>query len=847
MKVIESIPPVCPADVFVCLDVENYYEKGMKAHRPQGTFACLSVTWDGENVYQFYDSGEVKQALRNIKNGVWVFHNALYDLTQLRRYADIEPTFIWDTMLVDQSMTGGLYSHYNLAALSRRWLGEIMEKDTRDHFLGSSKMTAAMKKYAAKDVVKTLRIAELQKKKYENEFAFRAYTEIDEPAIFPVLDMGGIPVDAPGWRDMTKEFSELAKQAELDAGVNVYSSAQVKVKAKQFGYVLQSTGKDILKGLDHPFFRAVEKARMYRKAVSTYGETWLENVEADGKVYSSYRITGALTGRMSCVSGKTILSTSRGDFTIQEYLPEDGDLILTHTGQWKPIKRKIYKGIEDMYQVECYNMSVVQCTLNHQLLTPTGWKKVGELHKEEEVLSDVNFEPIRKQQAEYRKCPASVFGGFPQVWLPTNSRRAWNFLSQCRLYYKNLRRWGAQVFRAHHTNVQGENGRKESHERYDWNGTSKIQGFNLRWSWIFSEKSKWKVHTRASSSYGGSSWIGRITSLLGRSSHQRRQDGQLLGQSSLSNQEGSRSASQEVTKIREIAFMGKMGVWDIEVSDDHSYIAGGLIHHNSSEPNMQNIPARTLPVFRTKFIPSSSKNVIMVSDVSQQEPRILAYESQDEVLISAIINKEDLHLTVAKSIFGDFGKDDKDYDHKRSVGKTINLGTAYGLSEFGLADKLGIPVEKASEFLRQYFTRFRGVFAWISKKRSEARQNGYVTTAVGRRIYINPYNGQHADNNAINSPIQGGAADFTKMWLRKIWELCRKKKIKFPVVAIVHDEIVCDIPKAIRKKFEEEVLMKAFHDTAKTLYRGIPFEAETVSGYSWGVKQNKNEVYEDEE
>lgn len=846
MKILNEIPPVATTDDFVCLDVENFYEKGSKAHRPVGTFASLSITYGDGIVYQIYDEKQIAPTLKNLDKATWVFHNALYDLRKLMLYAKIKPRFIWDTMVVEQSMFGGLYTHYNLGALSRRWLEKVMNKEARDEFMGGTHMTKEMKKYAADDVIETLEIAKLQRKMFESDFAFRAYTEVDEPAIWPLLDMKGIRVDVPGWEKMVVEFTQKAENIQKDLGINVMSAAQVKTKAKEFGYVLQSTGKDILAELDHPFFRSVEEARMYRKASSTYGTKWLTNVEEDGRVYSSYRITGALTGRMSCVSSNTLLRTNRGVFTIKDYDIQNGDHIETHTGDWQPIVRKIYKGKEDMYEVECYNMSVVQCTLNHRLLTPLGWKVVGDLHPNSEVITHVDFEPIRKQQSEYRKGPAPLFGGPPQVWLSADSRRTGNFLSQCRLYYKDLCRWGAKILRTNNPNVPSKNGRKESHEGRDRGGASEVQGIGFRWTWLSDAISERKESSGASSSNGGVSWIGRIASLFGCSSHRRGQNKQFTGQSGTGYEKGSREVTSEISKIRTITYLGKMDVWDIEVANDHSYIAGGLIHHNSAEPNMQNIPARKLPIYRSRFIASEGK-VIMVSDVSQQEPRILAYESQDPVLIDAVKSGEDTHMTVAKSIYGEFDKKDPDYDSKRSVGKTINLGTSYGLSEFGLATKLKITVEAAEKLLRQYFTRFRGVFSWISTKRMEARDKGYVTTAIGRKVYINPYTGYHADNQAINAPIQGGAADFTKVWLRKIWELCRKNKIEYPVVAIVHDEIVCDVPRAIRKMFEVQILMKAFDETAKLLYKGIPFAAETVSGPNWGVKQFHDEAYGDED
>jgi DNA polymerase I-like protein with 3'-5' exonuclease and polymerase domains len=262
-----------------------------------------------------------------------------------------------------------------------------------------------------------------------------------------------------------------------------------------------------------------------------------------------------------------------------------------------------------------------------------------------------------------------------------------------------------------------------------------------------------------------------------------------------------------------------------------------------SGPNMQNIPQRRLPAYRSMFL-ASQGNVIRVSDIHQQEPCILAWHTQDRRLLEAIRNHEDLHLAVAREIFNEPGltKDDKE---QRAVGKMINLGTSYGLTEFGLATKLNISQDEAKAFLNSYFRKFSGVHAWIQMQRQTGFRQGYVKTSLGRRSWLNPYD--HAwENNAINSPIQGGAADFTKIWARKIWEKCNKQGVPYTIVAFVHDENVDDIPRDCLKE-SNRIQKEAFEEAAELLYRGVPFEFESEYGKSWGAKSIAAEAVDIEE
>lgn len=562
MKILNQIPPQLNKGDLVALDVETFGQTKGKIHRPTGTFACLSICSDDKIVYQIYDQKQIPAALKAIDKATWVFHNCLYDLTQLRRFAKIQPRYIHDTMLMDQATNGGMFKTFSLGDLSRRHLNEYMEKDVRTNFETATEMTREMKQYNAKDALKTLKIAKIQVEKYSSEPGLRAYVNEDEPCIFPVLDMAGFPVDKVGWVELIREFQETANRLESELELNVMSAAQVKAYARKNGLMLKDTRAQTLESFkQHPFISKVLEARKYRKAVSTYGIKWLENVDTDGKVYSSYHITGAETGRMS-----------------------------------------------------------------------------------------------------------------------------------------------------------------------------------------------------------------------------------------------------------------------------------------ASNPNMQQIPARRLPQYRSLF-KAHPGHTIVVSDVNQQEPRILAFESGDSELLGALKAGISTHLAVARTIFKD-DKLTKADQEKYYIGKIVNLGVAYGMSKYKLAESLGISEATAEEFLRQYFTRFREVMSWISRKRNDARRMGYVQTAAGRKIFLNPYN-HSFENNAINAPIQGGAADFTKVWLRGIWDGCRKAKITFPVCGLIHDELVAHVPNAEVKTYVK-IMNEAFQATAAKLYKGIPFEVETEKGKSWGVKQDSSEAIGDD-
>ena len=251
----------------------------------------------------------------------------------------------------------------------------------------------------------------------------------------------------------------------------------------------------------------------------------------------------------------------------------------------------------------------------------------------------------------------------------------------------------------------------------------------------------------------------------------------------------------------------------------------------SSNPNLNQIPSRKIPEYRKLFVTNQGK--LIVADIQAQEPRCLAYLSGDKNLRAIFERKEDVHLEVAKAAFRDDSITKS--DPRRDVGKIINLATSYGMTAEGMAKRLRVDVKQTEEFLRGYFTRFSDVRLYIDNQRMKARQQEYVESVTGRRIWVNRHSYQW-ENNAINAPIQASAADYTKMWMNKYWEACNREGIPFPVTMSVYDELVSDVAKELEPTYIK-LLNDTAQDTAQTLFGDMPFELEVESGRAWSCKK----------
>ncbi|KAA0993196.1 DNA polymerase I [Dyadobacter aurulentus] len=235
----------------------------------------------------------------------------------------------------------------------------------------------------------------------------------------------------------------------------------------------------------------------------------------------------------------------------------------------------------------------------------------------------------------------------------------------------------------------------------------------------------------------------------------------------------------------------------IHTSYNQAVAATGRL--SSTNPNLQNIPIRTPRgrEIRKAFVPDNDDFQILSADYSQIELRIMAAFSQDASMTEAFNQGRDIHATTASKVFG-VPLEEVTSDMRRKS-KMVNFGIIYGISAFGLAQRLGIPRGEASEIIRAYFEEFPAVKGYMDRIVNDAREKKYVETILGRRRYLpdiisgNQTNRGYAERNAINAPIQGSAADMIKVAMINIHDFMQKEKLKSRMILQVHDELVFDV------------------------------------------------------
>jgi DNA polymerase I len=219
---------------------------------------------------------------------------------------------------------------------------------------------------------------------------------------------------------------------------------------------------------------------------------------------------------------------------------------------------------------------------------------------------------------------------------------------------------------------------------------------------------------------------------------------------------------------------------------------------SSTNPNLQNIPIRTPRgrEIRKAFVPKNEDYLILSADYSQIELRIMAAFSQDETMLEAFNNGLDIHASTASKVFK-VALSEVNSDMRRKA-KMVNFGIIYGISAFGLAQRLGIPRGEAGEIIKAYFQEFPAVKSFMDLSINKARDQKYVETILGRRRYLADIDSQNqttrgfAERNAINAPIQGSAADMIKVAMISIHDFLQKEKLRSRMILQVHDELVFD-------------------------------------------------------
>ena len=271
----------------------------------------------------------------------------------------------------------------------------------------------------------------------------------------------------------------------------------------------------------------------------------------------------------------------------------------------------------------------------------------------------------------------------------------------------------------------------------------------------------------------------------------------------------------------------------IHTTFNQSVAATGRL--SSVSPNLQNVPIRTEKgrKMRKAFIPKNADFEILAADYSQIELRIMASLSADTSMLSAFNNGIDIHSATAAKVYKVEVKDVT--REMRSHAKMVNFGIIYGISAFGLSQRLGIKRTEASEIIENYFIEFPKVKEYMDLSINNARDNEFVETILGRRRFLKDINSKNgmirsfAERNAINAPIQGSAADIIKKAMIDVQKEMKKQNLESKMLLQVHDELVFDM-----KKSEKKILMKIVQEKMEqTITLDVPLVIDMGAGENW--------------
>ena len=271
----------------------------------------------------------------------------------------------------------------------------------------------------------------------------------------------------------------------------------------------------------------------------------------------------------------------------------------------------------------------------------------------------------------------------------------------------------------------------------------------------------------------------------------------------------------------------------IHTSFNQAVTATGRL--SSTNPNLQNIPVRDDMGRRIRraFVPSDEEHILLAADYSQVELRLMAHLSGDSSLIEAFLQGEDIHTATAAKLFHK-SLEEVTSDERRKA-KTANFGIIYGISAFGLAQRLDIPRTEAKSLIDGYFATYPQVKEYMERAVADARERGYVETAFGRRRTLRDIDSRNAvargvaERNAINAPIQGSAADIMKLAMIESHRRFRAEGIRSQMILQVHDEVIIDMLRSEQERVIA-IVREAMEGVAKLR---VPLISDTGVGNNW--------------
>jgi DNA polymerase I-like protein with 3'-5' exonuclease and polymerase domains len=541
-----------------------------------------------------------------------------------------------------------------------------------------------------------------------------------------------------------------------------------------------------------------------------------------GYIYTTLKQIGALSGRLACVAEWTPIDTERGKVAISEL--KVGDTVTTHLGNQKRVLDVFTKGYDHMFDLTLSNGETLTCTADHRLLIVDGtWVPVGELIR-------VHLEKVGslEEQSRERVAAVSIEGdahydadcGEVRDNVPQREPRADSLHAEAREGSPGQ----GQI-------LEFEDRLSQPYEGQEREEASQLERRVQGRQRVLDVLAQWEAAVRSQSCHDEGARLGRTSSEVGRSSHRRGSEEQQPRQPGSSDSQ----RTPDVTlfagrgfpgvEIEEVHYRGRLEVHDMTVEDDHSYLACGVLSHNSEAPNLQNIPIRTElgRMIRKLFGVTPGQTFIDV-DQSQIELRVAAHQSKDKVMLDAYARGIDLHSRTAMTSFeeveravakqfmggtfstekvnteiGDWVKANfKDF---RNNGKTVNFLVLYGGSGKRYAVQTGASPEEGDRVIKQFFKTYPGIRANISKVLDGLHKTGYVRSAYLRRYIHFPdivsnkkWIVAAAERSAYNATIQGGAGDLMKLAMIAINRCEKLKNLGCQMQLQVHDELCLRAP-----------------------------------------------------
>ncbi len=255
---------------------------------------------------------------------------------------------------------------------------------------------------------------------------------------------------------------------------------------------------------------------------------------------------------------------------------------------------------------------------------------------------------------------------------------------------------------------------------------------------------------------------------------------------------------------------------------------------SSTDPNLQNIPIRTVlgQEIRRAFIPAKG-NKLISADYSQLELRILAHVTQDEKMLEAFRNNEDIHAQTALLVFGEGSA--QEMKERRRLAKIVNFGIAYAVEAYGLSQRVGLTVQEAKKVIADYFETYKGIRAYMDETPLKAKEQGYISSLFGRRRPLPSINDRNytvrsrAEREAINMPIQGSASDIVKIAMLRVDKALQKEGFQAKLIMQIHDELLLDVPEN-EVEAVSKLLCREMESSAKL---DVPLVAEVGVGNNW--------------